>query len=90
MTRRCGHHGRPDLAGSVLAAVTAPTLLIVGGLDQEVLALNEAALKELRCPKRLDVVPGASHLFEEPGTLDPAIELARQWFTKHLMQQAAA
>lgn len=82
--------GRPDLADSALAHVTAPTLLIVGERDQQVLALNEAALAQLRCPKRLDVVPGATHLFEEPGTLDQVIELARQWFTKHLMSQVAA
>ena len=82
--------GRPDLAGSALGKVAAPTLLVVGGLDQEVLALNEAAMTQLRCPKRLDVVPGASHLFEEPGALDQVIELAKQWFTKHLMSRAAA
>ncbi len=82
--------GRPDLAGPALADVTAPTLLIVGGLDREVLALNEAALEELRCVKQLAVVSGASHLFEEPGTLDQVIELAKQWFTKHLISKAAA
>ena len=62
--------GRPDLAGASLAQVQAPTLLIVGGADREVLALNRQALRELRCEKRLEVVPGATHLFEEPGTLD--------------------
>lgn len=82
--------GRPDLAGPALGGVAAPTLLIVGGRDPQVLTLNEAAMTQLRCPKRLAVVPGASHLFEEPGTLDQVIELAKQWFTKHLTSRAAA
>jgi len=82
--------GRPDLAGPALAKVAVPTLLIVGGHDIEVLELNKAALAQLRCPKQLDVIPGASHLFEEPGTLDQVIELAKQWFTKHLICRAAA
>lgn len=82
--------GRPDLAGPALALVTAPTLLIVGGLDLQVLALNEAAWNEMTCAKRLEVVPGASHLFEEPGTLDGVIDLAREWFTRHLTSRAAA
>lgn len=76
--------GRPDLAGAALAEVTAPTLLIVGGDDVEVLALNRQALRALHCQKRLDVVPGATHLFEEPGTLDAVVELARRWFLGHL------
>lgn len=76
--------GRPDLAGADLAAVTAPTLLIVGGADTEVLALNHAAQRQLRCPSRLEVVPGATHLFEEPGTLDAVVTLARDWFLQHL------
>jgi putative phosphoribosyl transferase len=76
--------GRPDLAGPRLAAVTAPTLLIAGGDDTVVLDLNRHALAELRCEKDLAVVPGATHLFEEPGTLTAAAELAREWFVRHL------
>ncbi|HJV96224.1 MAG TPA: alpha/beta family hydrolase [Albitalea sp.] len=82
--------GRPDLAGDYLARVEAPTLLIVGGLDDAVLALNRAALSQLRCNKRLEVVPGATHLFEEPGTLDAAAHLAAAWFSTHLAQRRAA
>jgi len=78
--------GRPDLAGADLRKVTAPTLLIVGGDDPEVLALNRMALAELSCEKALEVVPGATHLFEEPGTLDQVIELARAWFRAHLIR----
>jgi putative phosphoribosyl transferase len=76
--------GRPDLARPRLAAVTAPTLLIVGGHDEVVLDLNRRAQAELRCENDLTVVPGAGHLFEEPGTLDAAAGLARDWFTSHL------
>lgn len=76
--------GRPDLAGDRLARVDAPTLLIVGGRDSEVLQLNRVALRALRCRKRLEVVPGATHLFEEPGTLDAAAHLAAAWFANHL------
>ena len=76
--------GRPDLARPRLAAVTAPTLLIVGGRDQVVLDLNRRARAELRCENDLAVVPGATHLFEEPGTLDAAAGLARDWFLSHL------
>lgn len=77
--------GRPDLAGPVaLAAVTAPTLLIVGGDDHEVIKLNEQALAHLQCDKRLVIVPGATHLFEERGTLERVAELAAAWFTDHL------
>ena len=76
--------GRPDLAGSRLAAVRAPTLLIVGGRDEVVLELNEAAAARLRCEHRLMVVAGATHLFEEPGTLETAAHLARDWFVVHL------
>nr|WP_245280140.1 alpha/beta family hydrolase [Hyphomicrobium sp. 99] len=72
--------GRPDLAGEALAGVKAPTLLIVGGRDELVIELNRAALTKLRCEKRLDIVPGASHLFEEPGTLDAVVSLASAWF----------
>ncbi|TDW28803.1 phosphoribosyltransferase family protein [Cryobacterium psychrophilum] len=80
--------GRPDLAGPWLAQVQAPTLLIVGGADQEVLDLNRRAQVELRCPNHLAVVPGATHLFEEPGTLAEAAALARDWFTDHLSPRA--
>ena len=76
--------GRPDLARPRLAAVTAPTLLIVGGRDDVVLDLNRRAQAELRCENHLAIVPGASHLFEEPGTLDAAAALARDWFLSHL------
>ncbi len=76
--------GRPDLARPRLAAVTAPTLLIVGGRDEVVLDLNQRAQAELRCENGLAVVPGATHLFEEPGTLDAAAGLARDWFLSHL------
>jgi putative phosphoribosyl transferase len=76
--------GRPDLAGRRLAAVTAPTLLIVGGLDTAVLDLNRRALADLRCDHDLAIVPGATHLFDEPGTLDAAAALARDWFARHM------
>ena len=76
--------GRPDLAGPRLPLVTSPTLLIVGGLDDVVLGLNRQAQAQLHCENRLTVVPGATHLFEEPGTLQAAAELARDWFTDHL------
>ncbi|WP_457033587.1 dienelactone hydrolase family protein [Kitasatospora sp. P5_F3] len=73
--------GRPDLAGAdALARVQAPVLLIVGGRDHEVLRLNEAAAEQLRAPHRIDVVPGATHLFEEAGALERVAELAREWF----------
>jgi putative phosphoribosyl transferase len=75
--------GRPDLARPRLAAVTAPTLLIVGGRDEVVLDLNRRAQAELRCENDLAVVPGATHLFEEPGTLEAAAALARDWFISH-------
>ena len=76
--------GRPDLAMDVLDGVDAPTILIVGGLDSQVLALNQAAYEALICEKALEVVPGATHLFEEPGTLDRVIALTRDWFAGHL------
>ena len=76
--------GRPDLARPRLAAVTAPTLLIVGGHDDVVLDLNRRAQAGLRCENQLAVVPGATHLFEEPGTLDAAAALARDWFLSHM------
>ncbi|PWB60191.1 MAG: hydrolase [Betaproteobacteria bacterium] len=77
--------GRPDLAGAVsLERVKAPTLLVVGGDDTDVLALNEGAYAHLHCPKSLFIVPGATHLFEEPGTLEVAASHAAEWFTRHL------
>lgn len=77
--------GRPDLAGrEALAQVNCPTLLIVGERDDLVLALNQRALSELRCEKKLEIVPGATHLFEEPGTLEVAAQGAVAWFNRHL------
>ncbi|MFN7922025.1 MAG: dienelactone hydrolase family protein [Bryobacteraceae bacterium] len=76
--------GRPDLAGEDLGAVEAPTLFIVGGEDDVVLDLNRQAQRQLRCPSRLAVIPGATHLFEEPGALDEVTRLAREWFLSHL------
>jgi pimeloyl-ACP methyl ester carboxylesterase len=80
--------GRPDLAGRKLGAVHVPTLLIVGEADTEVLTLNERAYALLECERRLSVVPGATHLFEEPGTLEEAARLAAEWFAKHLHMHA--
>ena len=83
--------GRPDLAGPVaLAAVTAPTLLIVGGADHGVIELNEQALQHLRCDRQLVIVDGATHLFEERGALEQVAELAASWFTDHLARPARA
>ena len=76
--------GRPDLAAARLAEVTAPTLLIVGARDTAVLDLNEQAHRLLRCPSRLEIVPDATHLFEEPGAMDTVAALAADWFTRHL------
>jgi putative phosphoribosyl transferase len=76
--------GRPDLAGGYLKRVEAPTLLIVGGSDAAVLHMNEEALAVLTCPKQLAVVPGATHLFPEPGALEEVARLAAAWFAKHL------
>jgi putative phosphoribosyl transferase len=75
--------GRPDLAGTRLEHVHAPTLLIVGGADTTVLTLNQQAQRKLRCENRLTVVPGATHLFEEPGTLEQVAQLAADWFVEH-------
>jgi putative phosphoribosyl transferase len=75
--------GRPDLAAGALARVRAPTLLIVGGNDEEVLALNREALSRLTCEARLVVVPGATHLFVESGALEQVASLAADWFTRH-------
>jgi len=77
--------GRPDLAGRALSLVRAPTLLIVGGEDGVVIELNRQALAELRAEATLVVVPGATHLFEEPGALDEVARLAREWFERHLV-----
>ena len=76
--------GRPDLAGPSLAKVMAPTLLIVGGLDTPVIQMNRDAMKRMRGEVTLEIVPGATHLFEEPGTLDRVAELAGTWFARHL------
>jgi dienelactone hydrolase len=76
--------GRPDLAGDALPAVRAPTLLIVGGDDEAVLEMNREALRRLNAPADLAIVPGATHLFEEPGTLEQVMELAAEWFIRHL------
>lgn len=76
--------GRPDLAGEVLPRVKAPTLLIVGGQDYPVITLNREALAQLRCEKQLVIVPGATHLFEEPGALEQVAKLASDWFKKYL------
>ncbi|MNY20363.1 putative phosphoribosyl transferase [compost metagenome] len=81
--------GRPDLAGEALRQVQAPTLLIVGGFDDVVIALNREALAQLRCEKALEIVPGATHLFEEPGTLEAVARLATDWFTRHLASREA-
>ncbi len=80
--------GRPDLAEGALDRIEAPTLLIVGGDDEQVLALNEAALARLRCEKDLTVIPGATHLFPEAGALDKVAYYAAEWFTKHLGREA--
>jgi pimeloyl-ACP methyl ester carboxylesterase len=81
--------GRPDLAGAHLYDVSAPALFIVGGNDPQVLDLNHRAIERLRCERRLEIVPGATHLFEEPGALDRVAELAAQWFTDHLVERRA-
>ena len=82
--------GRPDLAGRGLARVKASTLLIVGGYDDVVIALNEKAHAQLTCEKELKIVPGATHLFEEPGTLEQVAHLASAWFKKKLQPRASA
>jgi putative phosphoribosyl transferase len=76
--------GRPDLAADALASVLAPTLLIVGELDTVVMELNRRAMAQLSCPARLEIVPGATHLFEEAGALDQVVSLATAWFTQYL------
>ena len=82
--------GRPDLAGMALGRVHAPTLLIVGGDDTQVLLLNRQALAAMPCEKRLSIVPGATHLFEEPGTLEEAARLAAEWFARHLHEEGTS
>jgi putative phosphoribosyl transferase len=82
--------GRPDLANGALRQVTAPTLLIVGGNDYPVIALNKYAYDQLGAPKQLVIVPGATHLFEEPGALEEVAHLATTWFKKYLPRQARA
>jgi pimeloyl-ACP methyl ester carboxylesterase len=76
--------GRPDLAGDALDEVTAPTLLIVGGLDDVVIGLNEEAFRRLRCEKEMKIIAGATHLFEEPGKLEAVADIAAEWFRRHL------
>ena len=76
--------GRPDLAGAALPLVEAPTLLIVGGRDGPVIAMNRDAFGQLRCEKKMEIVAGATHLFEEPGTLEQVARLAGDWFARHL------
>ena len=82
--------GRPDLAGPALVRVQAPTLLIVGGGDDVVIELNREALEQLRCEKHLEIIPGATHLFEEPGALEQVARLAREWFQLHLVPRRDA
>ncbi len=82
--------GRPDLAEPVLKDVISPTLLIVGGHDELVIELNEMARDKLRCTKRMDIVPGATHLFEEPGTLEQVARLATGWFRTYLTDSPPA
>ncbi len=81
--------GRPDLAGAALSSVHAPTLLIVGEYDRVVIDLNHDAFERLWCVKRMDIVPRATHLFEEPGALEEVTRLARGWFERHLLRPAA-
>jgi putative phosphoribosyl transferase len=80
--------GRPDLAEEALERVTAPTLLVVGGADQLVLDLNARAYARLRCTKRIEVVAGATHLFEEPGALEEVTRVAREWFVRFLVEES--
>jgi putative phosphoribosyl transferase len=82
--------GRPDLAGAALPRVLAPMLLIVGERDTPVIEMNESALARLECVKRLEIVPGATHLFEEPGTMEEVARLARDWFERYLAPTSEA
>ena len=79
--------GRPDLAGEALPKVKAPTLLIVGGNDDIVIELNEQVRDKMRCEVKLEIIPGATHLFEEPGALEKVAQLASQWFSRHLTRK---
>ncbi len=79
--------GRPDLAGDTLSKVQAPTLLIVGGNDDIVIELNEMARDQMRCEVKLEIIPGATHLFEEPGALEKVAKLASDWFSLHLTRK---
>ena len=81
--------GRPDLAGDALPPVKSPTLLIVGELDVPVIRINEEAYRQLRCEKQIEIVPGATHLFEETGTLEEVAGLAAEWFQRHLQAESA-
>ena len=81
--------GRPDLAGEALSKVQAPTLLIVGGRDDIVIELNEEARNQMRCEVKLEIVPGATHLFEEPGALEKVAQLASDWFVNHIGVKSA-
>lgn len=78
--------GRPDLAGEALSRVKSPTLLIIGGNDQPVIELNEEAYAQLHCEKEMKIVTGATHLFEEPGTLETVARLAADWFQTYLQR----
>ena len=80
--------GRPDLAGDMLAKVHVPTLLIVGGNDDIVLQLNRRALAQMTCVKQLEIVPGATHLFEEPGCMEHVVELTIDWFSRYLHRES--
>ncbi len=82
--------GRPDLAGDALPKVKAPTLLIVGGNDDIVIELNEMARDQMRCEVKLEIVPGATHLFEEPGALEKVAKLASDWFVNHIGADGAS
>ena len=82
--------GRPDLAGDALPKVQTPTLLIVGGNDDIVIELNEMARDQMRCEVKLEIIPGATHLFEEPGALEKVAKLASDWFVKHIGASSAS
>src|SRR5207245_7208805 len=82
--------GRPDLAGPALPLVRAPTLLIVGGDDTPVIRMNREAMAQMRCEVKLEIIPGATHLFEEPAALERVAILARDWFLRYLPQQRVA
>lgn len=77
--------GRPDLAGDSLPLVKAPTLFIVGGNDEPVIEMNQTALSKMHCIKKMEIIPGATHLFEEPGKLDKVAHLATSWFSQYLI-----